>query len=48
LVATLYLGILPNRVLQIAQHSAQDLLLRPSAANSTVVENPYSVPVAGR
>jgi len=48
LVATLYLVILPNRVLQIAQHSSQDLLLRPSAANSTVVENPYTVPVAGR
>ena len=29
-VATLYLGILPNRVLQYAQQSAQDLL--PSAA----------------
>jgi len=25
-LVTLYLGILPNRVLQIAQHSAQDLL----------------------
>jgi hypothetical protein len=26
LVATLYLGILPNRVLQVAQHSAQVLV----------------------
>src|SRR6478736_7525918 len=29
-VATLYLGILPNRVLQVAQHSAQDLV-QPAA-----------------
>jgi NADH-quinone oxidoreductase subunit N len=26
ILATIYLGVLPNRVLQIAQHSAQDLL----------------------
>ena len=39
-VATLYLGILPNRILQFAQHSAQDLLppstgrCRPNPATS--------------
>jgi NADH:ubiquinone oxidoreductase subunit 2 (subunit N) len=32
IVATLYLGLLPNRVLQYAQHSAQDLLPQPPAA----------------
>ena len=32
IVATLYLGLLPNHVLQYAQHSAQDLLLQPPAA----------------
>jgi hypothetical protein len=31
-VATLYLGILPNRVLQVAQHSAQDLVQAASGA----------------
>ena len=41
-LATLYLGILPNRVLQIAQHSAQDLLLPPA---STAVQIPRSTPV---
>lgn len=35
ITATLYLGILPNRVLQIVQHSAQDLLPKPSAFPST-------------
>jgi len=29
---TLYLGLLPNGILQIAQHSAQDLLAQPPAA----------------
>ena len=37
-LATLYLGILPNRVLRIAQHSAQDLLPNPSSANTA--QNP--------
>ncbi|HLV85954.1 MAG TPA: NADH-quinone oxidoreductase subunit N [Candidatus Sulfotelmatobacter sp.] len=32
LIATIYLGILPNRVLQFAQHSAQELLPKHSAA----------------
>jgi NADH-quinone oxidoreductase subunit N len=38
-VATLYLGILPNRVLQVAQHSAQDLV--PAAAG--VAQSPHPV-----
>lgn len=38
-VATLYLGILPNRVLQIAQHSAQDLVQAPSGV-AGVAQNP--------
>lgn len=41
-VATLYLGLLPNRVLQIAQHSAQELSAQSST--STAVEAPI-VPV---
>lgn len=45
LIATLYLGILPNRVLQIAQHSAQGLLLQqPSIGGSSLAQTP---PVAG-
>jgi NADH-quinone oxidoreductase subunit N len=40
--ATLYLGILPNRVLQNAQHSAQDLL--PQSASSTA-QTPPPTPV---
>ena len=40
--ATLYLGILPNRVLQVAQHSAQDLL--PQGASSTA-QTPPPTPV---
>jgi len=36
-VATLYLGILPNRVLQVVQHSAQDLV--PAAAG--VAQSPH-------
>jgi len=39
-VATLYLGILPNRVLQIAQHSAQDLI--PSVRGVAVPEPPQT------
>jgi NADH-quinone oxidoreductase subunit N len=35
ILATLYLGLLPNRVLQIAQHSAQELLSRPASALDT-------------
>jgi len=41
LIATLYLGILPNRVLQVTQHSAQDLLPQPSSSgNSSVAQTP--------
>ena len=39
-VATIYLGILPNRVLQIAQHSAEDLLPQ-NAGPSSSSENPH-------
>jgi NADH-quinone oxidoreductase subunit N len=45
LLATLYLGILPNRVLQIAQHSATDLLPQPSTPNSNVAQSPTSTAV---
>jgi NADH:ubiquinone oxidoreductase subunit 2 (subunit N) len=38
--ATLYLGILPNRILQVAQHSAQDLLPPPSAAAAAQIPQP--------
>jgi NADH-quinone oxidoreductase subunit N len=38
--ATLYLGLLPNRVLQIAQHSAQDLLPSGPAGPSNSAEMP--------
>ncbi len=36
LIATLYLGVLPNRVLGIAQHSAQELV--PASPNAGVAE----------
>jgi NADH-quinone oxidoreductase subunit N len=36
--ATIYLGVLPNRVLRIAQHSAQDLLPQQPSAVSGMVE----------
>lgn len=39
LAATLYLGVLPNRVLQVAQHSAQDLLPAQSPS-SNVAQTP--------
>ena len=42
ILATLYLGMLPNRVLQIAQHSAQDLLLPASLTPSNVAQTPPS------
>ena len=48
LVATLYLGVLPNRVLQIAQHSAQNLLPQPSAASPNVAETPSAGAVSTR
>jgi NADH:ubiquinone oxidoreductase subunit 4 (subunit M) len=34
--ATLYLGILPNRILQLAQHSAQDLIPQAQAAAAQI------------
>jgi NADH:ubiquinone oxidoreductase subunit 4 (subunit M) len=39
-VATIYLGVLPNRVLQIAQHSAQDLLPQAPVPASNAAETP--------
>jgi NADH-quinone oxidoreductase subunit N len=41
LVATLYLGILPNRVLQVAQHSAQQLV-QPTSGTPGVAQNGHS------
>jgi NADH-quinone oxidoreductase subunit N len=38
--ATLYLGILPNRVLQIAQHSAADLLPQASTGSANMAQTP--------
>jgi NADH-quinone oxidoreductase subunit N len=43
IVATLYLGILPNRVLQFAQHSAQDLLPQ-GAASTAQIPPPAGLP----
>jgi NADH-quinone oxidoreductase subunit N len=43
-VATLYLGLLPNRVLQITQHSAEDLLLPAPAANAAQIPLPAGLP----
>jgi NADH-quinone oxidoreductase subunit N len=45
-VATLYLGLMPNRILGIAQHSAQDLLA-PAPIVRTA-QNPQPVPGSGR
>lgn len=45
IVVTLYLGIVPDRVLQIAQHSAQDLLPAQSTASSTTAPMPPAAPV---
>jgi NADH-quinone oxidoreductase subunit N len=47
LAATLYLGILPNRVLQYAQQSAQGLIaqpIEPAAAPATAQSQPVTVP----
>ena len=43
-VATLYLGILPNRVLQVAQHSALDLMPQPAAAAASEVPQTAVLP----
>jgi NADH-quinone oxidoreductase subunit N len=45
--ATLYLGILPNRVLQVAQHSAVDLLPQAGSVNSNVARTPPQTPLPG-
>src|SRR5256714_7028946 len=44
--ATLYLGILPNRVLQIAQHSAQDLLPQPSTSRANTAQMSHQPPIS--
>lgn len=43
LVATLYLGLLPDRILQYAQHSAQNLLPATAAANTAQNQPPAMV-----
>ncbi len=48
ILATLYLGMLPNRVLQVAQHSAQDLLLQPWSTPANVAQTPPSAGVPER
>ncbi len=45
LLATLYLGLLPNRVLQTAQHSAQDLLPPQSWPASSTAQIPPPAPL---
>src|SRR5579859_2979383 len=47
-LATIYLGILPNRVLQIAQHSAQDLLPHGAAVSDDTAQNPRPEAIPGR
>ncbi|HUO15602.1 MAG TPA: NADH-quinone oxidoreductase subunit N [Verrucomicrobiae bacterium] len=47
IIATLYLGILPNRVLQYAQHSAQELLPQSSVQSPAVAAQPRSFPQRG-
>ena len=39
-LATLYLGLLPNRVLDVARHSAQDLLPQAPAASAAQIDRP--------
>jgi len=45
LLATLYLGLWPNRVLQMTRHSAQDLLAQQSPASSNVAQTPGSTAI---
>jgi NADH-quinone oxidoreductase subunit N len=47
-IATIYLGILPNRVLQIAQHAAQDLLPQQAAGALNAAQNPHTAALPGR
>jgi len=42
ILATFYLGMLPNRVLQVAQHSAQELLYQPSSPSSNIAQTPHA------
>lgn len=44
IIATLYLGILPNRVLGVAQHSAQDLLPQALGASPATAQIPQQTP----
>lgn len=46
IVATLYLGLVPDRVLRIAQRSAQDLLPVPPSAAATIAPMPHPAPVS--
>jgi len=43
-LATLYLGLLPDRVLQVAQHSAQDLVPQPAMVPSLAQTPPADAP----
>jgi NADH-quinone oxidoreductase subunit N len=45
MIATLYLGLLPNRVLQITQRSAQDLLIQPPLTSTG--QNPQPALISG-
>jgi len=47
-VATLYLGIVPNRVLRVAQHSAQELISQAPAPTSNVAQTPLQTGVSER
>lgn len=47
-IATIYLGILPNRVLQIAQHSAQDLLPQQAPGASKIARNSHGAALPGQ
>lgn len=48
LIATLYLGLLPNRVLQITQTGAQDLVLQTTTAAPNMAETPVGITVPQR
>lgn len=45
-VATIYLGMLPNRVLQVAQHSAQELTSQRSSSSSNIAQTPQGTGVS--
>jgi len=46
-IATLYLGMLPNRVLQYTQQSAQDLLLQPPSQAASASQTAPVVAIPG-